>query len=122
MSRIPKRVRDLVKTRDGGLCIVQGPFCSGEYQVLHHRANRGAGGANGTLDGASNLVSSCALCNSWIEDCSGADREVLLARGLRVASGRTHAHTAEKARATPVRYRDGFFYLDDDGGRHPVEG
>lgn len=113
---VPKRIRDLVKTRDNGLCIVQGPFCLGEYQVLHHRANRGAGGASGALDSASNLVASCSLCNNWIEDCSGADRAALVARGMRVEGGRTHAHTAEKAREAPVLYPDGRWWLLDDAG------
>lgn len=115
---IPRKRFEVVKARDGGSCIVQGPHCVGAGQVPHHRANRGQGGAGRTLDGFSNLVLSCGPCNGWIEDCSGDARDDLVARGLRIFPGRTHAHTAKKALAVPVVYPDGVpYWLDDDGNK-----
>lgn len=118
---LPRKLVAAVLERDGGLCVVKGEMCLGEAQVAHHRVNRGAGGAR-SLDGMSNLLGSCSPCNGWIEDSTGEDREMLIARGIRVIPGRTHAHSAQKARDKPVWYPDGrVFYLDDDGGRRKLD-
>lgn len=117
---IKRAVRDAVIERDGGTCVVRGPHCLGEAQVPHHRVNRGSGGAK-SLDGMSNLLGSCSPCNGWIEDSSGEDREMLIARGIRVIPGRTHSHSAQKAREKAVWYPDGrIFYLNDDGTRDQI--
>lgn len=117
---VPKKRVAAVFNRDRGLCVVMGPNCLGEAQAPHHRVNRGSGGArSGVLDEMSNLVASCSPCNGWVEDSSGAEREMLIARGIRVVPSGTHAKSALKARETPVWYPNGDrWYLDDDGGQH----
>lgn len=117
---LKKKTRDLVLSRDGGLCMVQGPSCLRVAQVVHHRANRGAGGSK-ALDLPSNLLASCSLCNGWIEDCSGAEREELIRRGVRVLQAATNEQTAERARLTIFVDPDGVVYmLDDAGGKEAV--
>ena len=106
--------------RDQHTCQLALPGCLVVATVADHRANRGAGGAGKTLDAPSNLVAACGLCNGRKE--SGAFRAELIRRGLRVASGRTHAHTAERARALPVTRLDGrAYYLKDDGSVVPAD-
>lgn len=114
---VPKKTVALVLERDRGICMLRvSRSCQGFGSVADHRANRGAGGAkNHVLDQPSNLIAACVFCNGFKE--SGADRADLVARGLRVESGRTHEHTAEKAREIPVLYPDGWFHLDDAGNR-----
>lgn len=117
---LPKKLVALVLERDGGFCLLAFDGCVGVATVADHRANRGAGGAGRVLDCPSNLVAACWFCNGWKE--SGADRADLVKRGLRVNGGRTHTHTAEKAREIPVTYPDGITYLlDDYGGRRRAE-
>lgn len=119
MSRgIPKKTVAAVLERDRGLCVLQiSPACLRTATEADHRANRGHGGAkSGVLDQLSNLIGACGICNGHKE--SNADRAELLRRGVRVDGGRTHAHTAEKARAIPVEYPNGeVWWLDDDGNK-----
>lgn len=116
-TAIPAKTKALVLDRDKGLCMLRiSPDCLGDATVVDHRANRGSGGAGQRLNCASNLIAACGLCNGFKE--SGADRADLIARGLRVEAGRTHEHTAEKARYTPVLFPDGLFFLWDDGGKY----
>lgn len=121
MSRgLPKRLVAAVLERDRGLCVLQiSPDCLGAASVADHRANRGHGGAKtGVLDRMSNLVAACGICNGAKEDATGALRDSLVNRGLRISPGRTHAHTAEKVLVLPVYYPDGEpWWLDDEGGR-----
>ena len=118
---LPRKVFECVKARDMGLCVVRGPYCTGQAQVAHHRANRGAGGSK-SLDGYPNLLASCSRCNSWMEECDGADRAELEARGVRVRGDSTHQKTAQRALTTPVRYPGGrWFYLNDDGTRVEID-
>lgn len=116
-SAIPKATVALVIKRDGGVCMLRlTPFCLGAATVADHRANRGHGGAkHRVLDQPSNLIAACGVCNGFKE--SNADRAELIARGVRVEGGRTHQHTAEKARETPVYYDGDPFWLDDEGGK-----
>ena len=115
------RVLDALKARDGGICVAQGPNCLGEGLVPHHRANRGSGAAK-ALDGMSNLLLLCSLCNGWVEDSHGADRDDLIRRGIRLMPDSLHAKTALRALVTPVEYPDGIeYYLLDDGTREEVE-
>lgn len=107
-----------LKERDGGVCVAQGPQCLGEGLVPHHRANRGSGGAGKRLDAFSNLLLLCAICNGWVEDSHGEDRDDLIRRGIRLRPDSTHAKTALRALTFPVTYPDGrTFYLLDDGTR-----
>lgn len=113
---LPKKTVALVLERDGGRCLLRlSKFCLGTATVADHRANRGSGGAkNRVLDQPSNLIAACGVCNGFKE--SNADRAALVEKGLRVESGRTHRHTAEKALDTPVEYPDGtLWWLADDG-------
>lgn len=114
---LPKSTVALVIKRDGGVCMLRlSKFCLGAATLADHRANRGSGGAkHRVLDQPSNLIAACGICNGFKE--SNADRAELIERGVRVEGGRTHAHTAEKARATPVYYDGEPWWLDDEGGR-----
>lgn len=115
---IPKKTVAAVLARDRGLCVLRiSRYCTGHASCADHRANRGSGGAkSGVLDQASNLVAACAFCNGYKE--AGGDRGDLVARGLRVEGASTHAKTADRARATPVQYPDGCWWLlDDNGGK-----
>lgn len=118
---IKKRVLDVLKQRDNYSCAAQGPNCLGEGLVPHHRANRGSGGSR-SLDEFSNLLLLCALCNGWVEDSHGEDREELIRRGVRLLPDSTHVKTALRAVVTPVEYPDGrLFYLMDDGTRDEID-
>lgn len=123
MSRgINPKVKAAVICRDGGLCVLTfDRICQTLASDADHRANRGHGGAkSGVLDQPSNLIAACRVCNGFKE--SGADREVMLKRGVRVQGDSTHQKTAERARITPVRYPDGrLFYLHDDGSRSEID-
>lgn len=112
-----KKIAAVLK-RDGGSCVIRLRDCQGEANVADHRRSRGNGGAK-SLDEFSNLIAACGICNGDKENTSGELRELLVARGVIIESGRTHAHEAQKARETPVWYPDGrVFMLTDDGGRH----
>ena len=117
-SRITAKQLETLKERDGGVCVAQGPNCLGEGLVPHHRANRGSGGAGKRLDAFSNLLLLCAICNGWVEDSHGEDRDDLIRRGIRLLPDSTHAKTALRALTFTVTYPDGrTFYLLDDGTR-----
>lgn len=114
---IPKKTVAAVLARDRGLCVIKLNGCQIVASCADHRRSRGNGGAR-SLDGCSNLIAACGLCNGAKEDATGAVREALIKRGVTVEAGRTHAHEAEKARTTPVQYPDGgWWLLDDDGGK-----
>ena len=120
-SALPKKTVASVIERDGGICVLRiSPDCTGVGSCADHRANRGHGGAkHRVLDQTSNLIAACGFCNGFKE--SNADREALILRGVRVESGRTHRHTADKARMIPVEYPNGDrWLLDDEGGRSRV--
>lgn len=116
---VPEKRSKKAFERDGGVCLLRFPGCQHFAECADHRANRGHGGAkSGVLDQLSNLISACGLCNGFKE--AGADRKACVARGVRVDGGRTHVHTAERARETPVLYPDGKRYLLCDAGhKHP---
>lgn len=118
MSVIPAKKVAIVLLRDGGICVLRLTGCLVEATVADHRANRGQGGAGIRLDGFSNLIAACVLCNGRKEDADKELRETLIARGVRVESHSTHAKTALRALEKPVYYPDGKVYtLDDFGGR-----
>ena len=99
-----------VIVRDGGLCQLMLPGCTGEAQTADHRANRGAGGST-VLDHPSNLVAACSLCNGAKETVGEGARRWLVRRGLRVVPDSTHEKTAARAAQTLVKGRDDRWYL-----------
>ncbi|MFD4795046.1 HNH endonuclease [Streptomyces anulatus] len=59
-------VRAIVHDRDGGACVRCG---TGEDLTIHHRVNRGMGGAREAwINQAHNLLLVCTRCNGWFED------------------------------------------------------
>jgi hypothetical protein len=48
--------------------------CAGRLEGLHERRKRSAGGS---LTNRANLVPACNLCNGYLEDAVGADRELI---------------------------------------------
>lgn len=59
---IPKRIVKQVLERDGCVCMIGGPHCSGTATVADHRWNRGSGG-NPRGNVPENLVAACGICN-----------------------------------------------------------
>ena len=90
--------------------------------MLHHRANRGAGGSR-ILDHPAVLVLVCSLCNSRAEDAHAIVRMDLIERGLRVEKAATNAATLERAKRTPVEYLTGqrWFLISATERRHEDE-
>jgi 5-methylcytosine-specific restriction endonuclease McrA len=116
----PVSTKAAVITRDGGLCVLALPGCTGEAQTTDHRANRGAGGSR-VLNDPVNLVGACVLCNGAKATASGEAREELIRRGITVIPAATHAKTLERARDLPVEYPDGLTYkLIDEHTRELV--
>lgn len=107
---LPRRLFDQIAERDGYFCLMALHNCDGEGNVLHHRANRGAGGSK-ILDHPANLVLSCWRCNGDAEDASAIVRMDLIERGLRVEKAATNEATLERAKRTPVEYLTGDRYL-----------
>lgn len=119
-SMIPPRMRDGVLERDGGRCVIAGPFCTVVATVADHRANRGHGGSK-VLNDPRCLVAACELCNGWKEDAHGEDRERLIYRGIRVEKDSTNAKTVSRCANKTVLYPDGrWFFLLADGTREEV--
>lgn len=104
--RVSKKLFEQIRQRDGGFCLMALPGCMGEGNVLHHRANRGAGGSR-VLDHPAVLVLVCSLCNGRAEDAHAIVRADLIERGLRVEKAATNAATVERAKRTPVEYLTG---------------
>ncbi|MFD3514857.1 HNH endonuclease [Streptomyces sp. NPDC058657] len=59
-------VREIVYQRDGGRCA----RCDSVHGLtIHHRINRGMGGAREPwINQANNLLLVCTVCNGWFED------------------------------------------------------
>lgn len=104
-----KTINDVIR-RDGSMCVIRGPFCTVHATVADHRANRGQGGSL-LLDDPANLVGACVLCNGWKEDATGEDRARLVLRGLRLPKRATNAQTLVLARAVPVMWPDGTWWV-----------
>ncbi|EIC09125.1 hypothetical protein OR221_0833 [Microbacterium laevaniformans OR221] len=118
---ITRRLFEAVRDRDGGFCLMVLPGCMGEGNVLHHRANRGAGGSK-ILDHPSNLTLVCSRCNSAAEDAHAIVRMDLIDRGLRVEKAATNAATLARALSTPVTDLEGRrWLLIDENTRQEVE-
>lgn len=107
---IPKKTTALVLRRDHDLCVIQGSHCTYHATSAHHRANRGSGGST-ILDDPANLVATCVLCNGDLEDCTGDDRLAYIHRGLRLPKRATNEQTLHLARAVPVMWPDGSWWV-----------
>lgn len=120
---IARKVLEQIRERDRGFCLMALPYCLGEGNVPHHRANRGSGGSK-TLDHPANLVLVCSLCNGAAEDAPSLVRFDLIDRGLRVEKAATNAETLERVRFKPVEYLDGerFYLVSATERRHISEG
>jgi 5-methylcytosine-specific restriction endonuclease McrA len=113
------QTKKAVIRRDGGLCVLRLPDCTGEAQTADHRANRQAGGSR-LLNDPAVLVGACALCNGRKEDSTGDEREELIRRGLIVLPAATHEKTLARCKITPVEFPGGekFYLIDEDTRVH----
>lgn len=109
MSRVSKKVSDLVYRRDRGLCL----HCGSSDVTIQHRKNVGAGGAkkDSPLHQPANLILLCGAYNALIES---DPREASIARfyGWKI-------RTILQAYEEPVfDVSTGFWYrLGDTGSR-----
>jgi len=99
-----------VLSRDGFRCVIAGPNCTGVATDLDHRAGRGAGGSE-VLNQPECAVAACRSCNGGKEDADGTYRRDLIARGVRVVKAATNEGTADRCKALPVEYADGWYEL-----------
>lgn len=104
-------VQRSVRARDGGVCVVCGQTGTPwDPLVIHHRRNRGQGGST---DPALNQPANLLLVHSSVNSAWEADAG-------RAAVARRAGWKVSRyvdAPETPVRYPDGWWLLDDDGGR-----
>lgn len=114
---IPKRLSELVLSRDGHVCQLNLIGCTYVATVADHRANRGMGGSP-KLNNAVNLIAACQMCNGLKETLTGEALNDVKRRGLRLVHASTPEQTLEYAGDTPVKYRTGdWYYLDTTGHR-----
>jgi hypothetical protein len=62
---IPQEVKIAVAVRDGGMCQIQGPPCTGTGEVYDHIFPWARGGSSKDPD---NIQMACRACNSWKSD------------------------------------------------------
>jgi len=101
--------QQVVWTRDEGRCVV----CAEQGSDVHHRRNRGIGGATRdlTAHAYSRLVLLCRVCHKRVtEDPAWGERTGLWIR-----------HDVRPCWAVPLLYRGVWVLLDDDGGVTRVE-
>lgn len=111
---VEEAARKIVRARDGHRCQMCGASVLNIPSSVHHRRRRGMGGS-ALLERPSNLV---RLCGDGVQGCHGF-----------VESNRTQSTTRgwllgylDDPEATPLLCFDGWFVLDDNGGRHPYIG
>lgn len=105
--------RGYVRGRDGFVC----QMCGGHLGVgsIHHRKPKGMGGS-ALLEHPSNLVTVCGLGNA--DGCHGKAHS-------NPQWARNHGWIVSRSldpRDIPVDMHDGWFTLDDSGGRTPYIG
>jgi 5-methylcytosine-specific restriction protein A len=90
VSAFPDSVRDIILTRSGGVCEIDG---CGPATAVHHRAPRGMGGSRGGwVNRAANGIAVSDACHAAIE----SDRETALKNGwLLSRNGRQMADEVE---------------------------
>lgn len=62
---IPQEVKIEVAVRDGGMCQIKGPPCTGKGEVYDHKFPWSKGGSSKDPD---NIQMACRACNSWKSD------------------------------------------------------
>ncbi|MCX5182600.1 HNH endonuclease [Streptomyces sp. NBC_00268] len=105
-------VKAIVHDRDGGVCVRCG---SDRDLAIHHRVNRGMGGAREPwINQAHNLLTACTVCNGWFEDNPRESYEAgwKVRRPqlpgevqVRYADGREYVLTPDGVRSTKVAAR-----------------
>lgn len=101
--------KELVRERDQGRCV----WCGLRGQEVHHRMNRGAGGApmDPSSSSLSRLVLLCSECHRLVGQFPEAaeDQGLLVRHGVTACDG------------VPLLYRGALVLLTDDGQIRPVE-
>ncbi len=102
-----KKVRELVKARDGG-CVICGTT-DPEVLIIHHRVNRGSGGSKDpAINRCSNLALACRRCNTDLE-ADAQFAEWARSWGIKVR------RPADPRLVRIKHYFHGVCYLLDDG-------
>lgn len=99
----------IVRERDQGRCV----WCGLRGDEVHHRMNRGAGGAQ--MDSASSALSRLVLLCSECHRLVGQFPQAAEDQGLLVRHGATGCNEV------PLLYRGNLVLLTDDGQIVPVE-
>lgn len=100
-----------VRARDGGVCVVCGlPGSPTDPLVIHHRVNRGMGGSKAP---EVNEPASLLIVHASINGAFEADPRLIVRAYV---EGWKVKRPADPA-TVPVRYPDGWWLLDNDGGR-----
>lgn len=63
--QIPQEIKIAVAVRDGGMCQIKGPPCTGTGEVYDHIYPWSHGGSSKDMD---NIQMSCRACNQWKSD------------------------------------------------------
>jgi hypothetical protein len=116
-TEFPKKVRDLIWARSGGLCEID---ACGPVQVFHHRAPRGNGGSSlGWIGRAANGLGLSNRCHDRVEGkLPDSSRVTSYVNGWLV---RRNGNTI--AADVHVLYRGRLVVLTDAGGEpRPIEG
>lgn len=117
---IPRPVVRAILARDEGMCVLELVGCLGTASCADHRSDRGMGGSK-VLNSLECLVAACGLCNGRKTYVTGEERAQLVARGLIVLKGSTHAATRERCSEVPVVYPNGsVFKLTPSGERRAI--
>lgn len=107
--------RRLVRERDGHRCTMCGASIVDQPSAIHHRVAKGMGGS-AKLERASNLVRLCGNGNA--DGCHGKAHS-------NPQWARNHGWIVSRSidpEEVPVDMHDGWWSLDDNGGRHPYIG
>jgi 5-methylcytosine-specific restriction endonuclease McrA len=109
---VQEAARRIVRERDGSRCQMCGLNILGGDGAIHHRIPKGMGGS-ALLESPANLVTLCGTGNA--DKCHGkAHRNPEWARN----HGWIVSRSLDPA-DIPVDMWDGWFLLDDEGGRRP---
>lgn len=111
------KVRQIVRDRASGRC--EWPDCRRPGTDYHHRLNRKMGGRKGQraeeINQASWLVLACREHHDDVTSSHGERRQLALDCGWLLLENET-------ACEVPIAMDGGAYYLDDEGGKEPVDG